>query len=175
SRVDGDRLSTAVNRLDPSLFENAQQLDLRLGWQFPDLVEEDRPHVGELESSRTQSTRVFNAAEQLTVDESRTDRGAIRFDQQAFLSGAMSVNRASDAFLPCPDLANNQDRGVTRCGLADRLPDACRSGIKDVLELTLREHLLTQVVILAFEPRQEPIGVLVLAHVLDGGRQRVRT
>src|SRR5262245_12189734 len=81
--IDLDALR-AAEALDLTLLEHAQQLDLDVGRQIADFVEEDRGAIGQLEAPDLPRQRAGEGAllatEQLALDQRRRDGRAVDAD-----------------------------------------------------------------------------------------------
>ena len=119
--------------LELALLQRAQQLHLHLDRDLADLVEEERPAVGELEAPRLAGhgarERAALVAEELALDELLRDGRAVDLDERLVLAARVLVQRAGDELLARPALARDEHRG-RRVGhsLEDRveLRDAVR-------------------------------------------------
>ena len=84
--------------------QRPQQLGLRLGAQVPDLVEEERPLVGQLEAAETALGRPGEGAalvaEHLRLDQIARDRRAVDGDEGAARAAARRVHGGRDQLLP---------------------------------------------------------------------------
>ena len=94
--ADADRLRAAHPNELPFL-QHPQQLDLKLERQIADLIEEERPALGQLEPPNFPNVRAGEhpafVTEQLALDQATGDRAAIERDQRLVGSGALPVNR----------------------------------------------------------------------------------
>jgi hypothetical protein len=113
----------AAEALDRPLLEHAQQLGLHLGGQVPDLVEEDRRVIGQLETADLARERVgegpFFAPEQLALDQRGGDRGAVHAHHRASAPPARVVNLQGEQFFPGAGFPKQQHRGIGRGHLLD--------------------------------------------------------
>ena len=96
----------AADALELALLQHAQQLDLQLRRQLADLVEEDRPAVGQLEPADAPGDRAGERAllvpEQLALDQARRQRGAVDLDQRLVLAARWPSGwRGRSAPCPC--------------------------------------------------------------------------
>ena len=86
ARVDLDPVG-AADRLHRLFLQHAQHLGLRLQAHVADLVEKDRPAVGDLELAAPigdrAGERAAHVAEQLAFDQLLGNRGAVHFDEGA--------------------------------------------------------------------------------------------
>src|SRR5215470_9556822 len=124
-----DRLC-ASHPLERVLLEDAKELRLELQRQIADLVEEQRTPVRELEAADPScdgtGERPALVAEELALEETGGDRGAVELDERLTAPGAERVGQAGDQLLSRSGLTPNEDRGVRRChGLdqADHSPE----------------------------------------------------
>ena len=99
---------------DLPLVEHPQQLDLDLGRQVTDFVEEDRRAVRKFETSglarERSGERPLLAAEQLALDERAGDRGTVHADHRPSAPRAQFVNLRREEFLACAGLTEEQHR-----------------------------------------------------------------
>src|SRR5207253_10965865 len=113
--VDPRRLR-AAHTLERTLLEHTQELRLRLGGQLPDLVEEDRPAVRELEAAgpafRGAGEGALLVAEELAFDEPARQRRAVHLHQGAVAAGAPRVDGPRDELLAGAGLTRDQHGGV---------------------------------------------------------------
>src|SRR5207249_8448713 len=94
--VDLHRLA-AAHALELALLEHTQELHLRLRGQLPDLVQEDRPAVRELEAAgpafRGAGEGALLVAEELALDEPARQGRAVHLDQRSLPATAPRVDR----------------------------------------------------------------------------------
>src|SRR5262245_25127770 len=96
--------AVAAHTRDLPFLEDAQEIRLRLERDVADLVEEDRPAVGDLElplpSILRPRERSLLVAEQLALEERLGQRAAVDGDERVVSSAARVVDRAGDVLLP---------------------------------------------------------------------------
>ncbi len=110
--VDVDAL-WATEPLDLALLQDPQQLDLDIGRQVADLVEEDRRVIGQFEASdlsceRT-SKRALLPAEQLALHQRAWNRRAVDPHHDPATPRAQFMNLRGDELLARAGLAEQQD------------------------------------------------------------------
>ena len=100
------------------LLEHPEELALRRRGKLPDLVQENRPAVGELELAEAARERAREGAafvaEELALEERVGDRGAVDRDEGAAAAGRQLVDRAGEELLAGPALTLEQHGGVGR-------------------------------------------------------------
>ncbi len=115
----------AADALEAPLLQDPQELHLHGGRQLADLVEEERPLVGELEPPELPPDRAGEraalVAEELGLEEPLRDRRARDRDEGLLAAGRAVVDRARDELLAGPGLAEHEDRRVGGGDLADLL------------------------------------------------------
>ena len=98
------------------LFDQPEQLRLRVRGQLGDAVEIHGPFSGGLESPRPGDGRVGEGAalvaEQLRFDEGLRQRGTIDLDERLLASGAGAVDGERERVLSGAGLAGQEDAGV---------------------------------------------------------------
>ena len=96
-------LAIGTHRREPSLLQDAQQLDLHRSADVADLVEEERAPFGILELADVSLVRAregsFLVTEELTLDQILGNGSAIQSDERPILAGAVEVNGACDELL----------------------------------------------------------------------------
>ena len=124
--IHGLRLRRA-HRLDLSLLQESQQLQLRVQLNLADFVQENRPAMRRLKVADAIPIRTSvgapKRAKQLALDQCRRNRAAIHRHKRLIGSRAVAMYHACDQFLARPRLAFNQYRRVFRRGQRDRLVD----------------------------------------------------
>ena len=119
-----------AERLELPLLQHAQQLRLQGRRHRADLVEEDRPAVGERELALLAVERAGecapHVAEQLRLQERFGDGRAVHLDQRHLALRAVEMNRPRDHLLAGARFAGDQHRAL-------RLGDHLR-GLDDVLD-----------------------------------------
>ena len=108
----------AADRLELLLLEHAQQLHLRIERQLTDLVEEDCAAVGDLEPADAlvdgAGEGALDVAEQLALDQPRSDRAAVDLDQRPVAARAAAVHARGEELLAGAGLADDQHGGIRR-------------------------------------------------------------
>ncbi len=152
--VDLDRL-LAADALELLLLQRAQQLHLHRRRHVADLVEEQRPAVGELEPpelllDRT-GERALLVAEQLALEQRLGQRGAVDLDERAVRAPAQAVDRARDQLLARAGLARDEHGRVGRRNALDQLQNRNErtAAADDFLEIVNRLDLLKEVRVLS--------------------------
>ena len=124
--VDPQRLG-AADALELALLEAAQQLGLQREAHVADLVEEERPLVGELEAALLlgdgAGERPLLVAEELGLEQRLGDRRAVDLDQRLLGAGAVLVQQVGDQLLAGAALAGDQHGAARRRDLAHDLED----------------------------------------------------
>ena len=96
SHVDLDGLQP-TDALERSLLQHPQQLGLGLQADVADLVEKQRTAVGQLETSDLVAIGAgegaFYVAEQLALQQARTERGAVNRDEWLCRAQTVEMNR----------------------------------------------------------------------------------
>ena len=131
AHVDADRLPPA-HALELTLLQDPQHLDLKLGTHVPDLVEKDRPAVGQFELAR----RVGNGArkgaaavaEKLALEQALGGRSAVDRHEGLAAAWRALVDQAREHALARPGLPVQQNRGVADGGLLHDAQDALHRG-----------------------------------------------
>src|SRR5262249_8921395 len=156
-----------------------QELDLHLGRQLADLVQEDRAAVRELEATRPAlgGTREGAAlvTEELALDEPARQRRTVDLDERPAAARAPRVDRARDQLLSSAGLAEDEDRGVRRRHQIDLLEGARQRPAlpDDLLEVVDGLDLVLEVTVLAVQLAQLLLRALAFLHVAqDEGEER---
>ena len=107
-----DRLD-AAHPFELVILDHPQELYLHLPGKIADLVQEQRPLVGQLEAPRLarhgpREGALF-VAEQFALDEVFGDRRAVDLDEGVELAGAVDVDGIGHEFLARPRLAGDED------------------------------------------------------------------
>ena len=138
--------------LELALLQHPQELRLQLERHLSDLVEEQRPAVGELESSdaiaMSAGERAAHVAEELALEELAGNRGAVHPHERAIGATAPLVDRTREHLFPHAGLAANQDRRAGACDDAGGPEDVSHGGALG--DERLAPHLVTEVVALMF-------------------------
>ena len=104
--------------LELAFLQDAEELGLELERDLAHFVEKDGPPVGELEPTDLVRDRAGEGAllmpEQLALDQTGGDGGAVELDEGLVIPTAQAVDRAGDELLPGAGLALNQHGGVRR-------------------------------------------------------------
>src|SRR2546427_6537881 len=150
SRVRAER-TAAPQSLELALLEHAEELRLEIEGDLSYFVQEDCPAVGELEPSDALRDRAgegaFLVAEQLALQQSRWDRGAVQLHESLRAPWAQVVDRARDQLFPRPRLAVDQHGRIRgRHGLGV-LQHAAQHGAlpDDLFEVALGANLVSQI------------------------------
>src|SRR5579863_10221550 len=176
----GTQSARAAKTLEFALLQDAQKLRLKLERDFSDLIEEDRPAMGQLKASYSLADRAregaFFMAEKLALQQSRGNGCAIQFHEGIRFSRAEIVHGSSNQFLARARLAIDQHSGVgRRDGLnlsQNKLQSLAVSD--DVLEMKLAADLGFQIDVLLREPVFELRYLSVSDRVLDSERDLIR-
>src|SRR5262245_11742753 len=119
-------LAAAADAHELPLLEHAQQLGLRQQVHVADLVEKNRPAVGQLElpllppdGSRESAALV---SEQLALDEINRDGGAVDRDERRLPSWRIEMKGLGDQLLAHAALPHDENRAARRGDLEDLLP-----------------------------------------------------
>jgi hypothetical protein len=149
----------AADALELTVLEDAKKLRLEVQGELADLVQEERPAVGELEAAHAGGGRAREGAllvaEQLALDEGGRQGGTVDADQRARTPGAPVVDRPGQELLPRARLPKEQHRGVHRRHLRDPsqdMPDG-QAPPHDVVETVRAVDLFAEVDVLGFEVR----------------------
>src|SRR3954465_1475518 len=125
----------APDPYDSALLENAEELDLQLGEQLADFVEEERPAIGGLEVARLLTIGAGEGAlvvaEELVLGEGGRQRAAIERHERARGPPRRLVDGPREDLLPDSRLALQQDRDLATRGASDLLVQCLHRGIDD--------------------------------------------
>ena len=130
----------AADGLEAPVLEHPQELHLELGAHLADLVEEDRPAVGELEATDAVRDSAGEGAalvaEHLALEEVLGDRAAVHRHEAACCACRQPVQRGRDELLARAALTRDEDRCVRRRHAPDDLEDGqhARMPADDALE-----------------------------------------
>jgi hypothetical protein len=122
--------------------------------QLPDLVEEERSPVRDLDHPRLRAVgageRAALVTEQLGLEQRVGKGGAVHRDEHLGGSAALRVDRAGDQLLPRPRLSLDQYVGLGPGGLPHELEDRAHRGAltDDVVEARARRQRLPEPTIL---------------------------
>src|SRR5438034_8727829 len=115
--VDLDRPG-AADTLELLLLEDPEELRLEVERDLADLVEEERAAMGHLEAPDLlrdgSGERAPLVAEELALQETRRDGGAIDLDEGSLTAAASVVDGARDQFFPRAGLAEDEHGRVGR-------------------------------------------------------------
>src|SRR5207247_11252606 len=104
AHVDLER-AVAADPLELALLQDAQDLGLRLRPHVADLVEEERPAVGDLELALARRDRPREGAllvtEELALDQLARERRAVHLDERLRAPGAVVVVRVGGTIHTC--------------------------------------------------------------------------
>src|SRR6185436_1900167 len=132
-------------------------LRLHLGFERPDLVQEQRAALRELESAGLPlvgaGERTFFVTEQLGLDEGVADRRRVHGDERLVAAWAHAMDRARNQLLAGTALAGDQDRAGRRRDLFDRAEELLHLGMltHDVVQAASARELRPEVDDLALE------------------------
>src|SRR5262249_20332606 len=105
-----------ADALELLFLQDAQQLDLYLQGHLADLVEKDRPAVGQLETADAPFRRAGESpafvAEQLALDQPGGQRRTVHLDERPRLTPAARVNGPGDELLAGAGFAEDEHRRV---------------------------------------------------------------
>ena len=108
-----------------ALLEEAQQLHLHRRRRFADLVEEQRPAVGDGDQARPVLVRAgegaLEVAEQFALEQVGRDRAAMHGDERFPRAPARRMQGAGDKLLARSRRAEDQDRRLGRADAGDQL------------------------------------------------------
>ena len=141
----------AAEALELLLLQHAEQLGLQLRRDVADLVEEQRPLVGQLEAADLLADGAGEGAllvaEQLALQQPGGDGRAVELDEGAVPPRAQLVQGAGDEFLARARFAPNEHGGVGGGDGLDLLQDPAQGGAlaDDLPEVVLGADLLLQV------------------------------
>src|SRR5713101_9374635 len=142
---------TAAHGFELALLEHAEQLDLRLERQIPDLVEEDGPMVGKLEAADPPidgaGEGALDVSEEFALDETGRDGAAVDLDQGALPARAAAVNGAGDQLLARSRLTGDEHGRIGGRHLLHLAEQGAQGGAAPdyLLEIVLPVDLLAQV------------------------------
>ena len=147
----------AAEALELLLLQHAEQLGLQLRRDVADLVEEQRPLVGQLEAADLLADGAGEGAllvaEQLALQQPRGDGRAVELDEGPVPARAQVVQGAGDELLARAGLAADEHRGVGGGDRLDLLQHPAQGGAlaDDLAEVVLGADLLLQVGLLLGE------------------------
>ena len=155
----------AAHRLELSLLEDPQQLDLGLQRQLADLVEEDRAASGQLEPAHASIDRpgegTLDVTEELALHETRRDGAAVHLHERSMLPATLGVDRPRDQLLAGSGLAGDEYRRIGRRHLPDLVQHAQEgaAAADHLHEVVLPADLLLQIDVLGVEPLPERVDL----------------
>ena len=157
THVHGDRLLSADTLDDHAGLEDAEQLGLRLGAQVPNLVQEQRAPVGQLEAAQTPFSGAGEGAllvpEHLGFDQVLGDGGAVHRDEGPLGARALAMDGGRDQLLSVPDSPVISTRASVRRDPGDEAPQLVHGGAGAHQGVALSQGL-PQTAILGQGPRQ---------------------
>ena len=107
-----------ADRREGAVLDDPQELDLEVGRDVAQLVEQQGPAGGELEQARPvlvrPGERTLQVAEELALDQGRAERGEADRHERAGPSRAVAMDRPGDQLLAGAALAGDQHRHVRR-------------------------------------------------------------
>ena len=121
--------------------KDAEELDLRSGRKFADLIQEDRTLVGFFKEARTVLGRPgegsLDVAEKLGIDSSGRDGATVDGNERVVATRTVLVDDPRQVLLPRSALARDQDRQVRRGEFHSRLqgPVECRVVAYDIVSV----------------------------------------
>ena len=155
--VDLDRLDAAEPH-ELALLNDAQELGLRLERDVPNLVEENRALVGELEEPLLRIDRAgecaLHVAEEVRLEQIRREVAGVDGDEGLVGAGRVLMQRSRDELLAGTALAVDQNRGAARRRLHDQIEDLLhpRASADDLAEpVGMRLQILPEDTILGDE------------------------
>ena len=155
--VDLDGLDAAEPH-ELALLDDAQQLGLGLERNVADLVEEDRPLVGELEEPLLRVDRAgegaLHVAEEVRLEEVRRQVAGVDGDERLVGSRRVLMERPRHELLAGAALAVDQNRGAARRRLHDQVEDLLhpRAAADDLAEpVGVRLEILAEHAVLGDE------------------------
>ena len=111
----------------------------------------------------------LHVAEQLALDEARSNRAAVDLDQRSIRASTAAVHRSCEQFLARPGLAQDEHRGVGRSHAFD-IPqgaDKRRAVPDDLAEIVLGLNLFLQVQVLRLQPIAQTVQLFVREAVVQ--------
>ena len=161
THVDVNR-TRAAQALDLPLLQHAQQLDLNVARQFADFVEKNGGVVGDFESTdlpgRGAGVGPLLPPEQLALDQSLRNGGAVHPDHRAAGPRAPVVDGRRDQLLARAGLAEEQNRRAGRRHLLDLLQDPAHDEAlaRDLPRSPAGLRFIPQVDVFAGQPVPQP-------------------
>ena len=99
-----------------AFLQHAQQLGLRIGVQVADLVEKERPAVGQLEFAaphrRGAGERAFLVAEQFAFNQLTRNGGTVHLDERAFDKRTLLMDISREQLLARARFTDQQHAGI---------------------------------------------------------------
>ena len=157
------RATVDAEPLDLAVLEDAEELRLQGGVELADLVEEERPAVGELEPARLRLVRAGEGAllvaEELALDEGGGEGGAVDRDERPGVPLAVRVEGAGEQLLAGAGLPEEQDGRGGVGDLADLLHNRLqgRAPPDDLAEVPSLDELRVQVDVLGLQAFAEAL------------------
>src|SRR5688572_18540710 len=128
----GATLLAAADALERTLLENAQQFHLHVEAHVPDLVQEQRAAIGELEAADARRQRAregaFLVTEQLALQQLARNRAAVDGHERPTTARRKLVNASRDELFAATGFAANQHRAVVAGNLAHELIETVDGG-----------------------------------------------
>src|SRR2546426_711377 len=159
--------AVAADPLELALLQDAQDLGLRLRPHVADLVEEERPAVGDLELALARRDRPREGAllvtEELALDQLARERRAVHLDERLRAPRAVVVERVGDQLLPCAARAADEDRQIRVRHLADHVEHPLHR--RALADHALQAEVGDDEVVAGL--REPPEGVLAREHGID--------
>ena len=167
--------------------KHAQELHLNLHRQVADLVQENRPAVGELEPPLAHADRsregAFLVPEQFAFNQRRRQRGTVDAYQRAGLPPAPLVQRPGKEFLAGAGRPKQQHARIRRrdLGQARQREPQRRALADDVVEVVIPLNFLFQIDVVRLEPGVQPFDFghagaqrVLVAAALQRGAENLR-
>ena len=112
--------------------QDPQELCLELQGQIPDLIEEDRPPIREVEAAELArqgpGKSPFFVPEQLTFGEAGRDSGAIELDPSLVFPSAQGMDQPGNRFLAGAGFAGHEHGGIGASDTLHHLYGLARGG-----------------------------------------------
>jgi len=115
----------AAEPLELLLLQDPQQFRLKFQRDVAYLIKKERALVRKLKTSRFLRDRPGKCslfvAEQLTLQKTQGDSGAVQFRKSPFPAAAQIVDCTRDKFFTCSRLAEDQHARIRRCHYGDQV------------------------------------------------------
>ena len=159
----GDKTNIHRNRSSPAqplyllLLQGTQELGLQFQRQVSDLVQEQRAHMSQFQSSDALRDRpgegAFLMAKELALQQAERNGRAIQLHKGPVTSRTDCMNRPRDQLLTGPGLTQDQHGRVGRSNRFHLLQHGLQVAAfaDDFLEVVLRAQLLLEITLLFFE------------------------